>query len=387
MKKFIIVLMVVAVASFLFVGCLSGTTIPDTTTDTTIPTTVAPIITAVTDINIASSATQYVNAAEAADGITVTGTAPTYSEIKVYINGITAGTGDAGADGEWDVVVANADLIKAAKVEGAKVLHATAEEPGLPVSDSSNVINFILDTVIPFIASSVGTSGTVPVAIGGTVVELLLSDTGNFFDGEVVNNVLLLVAGNWKIEIKNILDNPGPAGNHNYTQIPSVVDSGDIVTFLITSPSGVQSTYSYSYMTSIQTFTTLIPGVSVNFPSTAAGAYNALAFNNIGAEVFETVTTQVLATAGWITVTFNEDVTAASILGAGNWTAFAATVNLAPLVGVRGAAVARLTETTVAGLPNLRTGRAYSVSCSGIIDLAGNTIPATAPSSSTGVVQ
>lgn len=49
MKKLLIMLMVVAVASFLFVGCLSGTTTPDTTPDTTTPTTVAPIITDVPD--------------------------------------------------------------------------------------------------------------------------------------------------------------------------------------------------------------------------------------------------------------------------------------------------------------------------------------------------
>jgi len=384
MKKLLIMLMVVAMASFLFVGCLGdGVTPPVDDEDedgVTPPTTVAPIITSVSGIDITSSSTQYINAAEAVGGITVMGTAPTYSEIKVYINGITAGTGDSGADGEWTVIVANADLIKAAKVEGAKTLDATAEEPGLAVSVSSNVISFILDTVIPYILSSVGTGGTVPVTLGGTVTEKTGTDTGGFFDGEVVNNVLLLVAGDWKIEIQNILDGAA-LGN-----VQGVVDSGDVVTFRITSPSNVVSTYSYSYLTSVRTFTTLIPGVSVNFPSTEAGVYNALAFNNIGAEVFETVVTQVLATAGWITVTFNEAVTGASIL-AGTWTAFAATVNLAPLVGVRGATLARLTETTAAGLPNLRTGRAYSVSCSGIIDLAGNTIPATAPSSSTGVVQ
>ena len=382
MKKLLIMLMVVAMASFLFVGCLGdGVTPPVDDEDedgVTPPATVAPIITSVSGIDITSSSTQYINAAEAVGGITVMGTAPTYSEIKVYINGITAGTGDSGADGEWTVVVANADLIKAAKVEGAKTLDATAEEPGFTVSVSSNVISFILDTVIPYILSSAGTSGTIPVAVGGTVVEKTASDTGGFFDGEVVHNVLLLEVGDWTIEIQNILDGTGST--------LGVVDSGDIITFKITSPSNVVSTYSYSYLTSVRTFTTLIPGVSVNFPSTELGVYNALTFNNIGAEVVETVAAQVLATAGWITVTFNEDVTAASIL-AGTWTAFAATTNLAPLVGIRGANLVRLTETTVAGLPNLRTGRAYSVSVSLIIDLAGNQIPASAPSTSVGVVQ
>lgn len=155
MKKLLIMLMVIAMASFLLVGCVGEGVVVDEEEEeeeeeVTAPTTVAPIITSVSDIDITSSATQYVNKAEAADGIVVNGTAPTYSEVKVYINGITAGTGDAGANGVFQVVVANADLIKAGlKVDGAKTLYATAIEAGLAESGKSNEVLFTLDTAAP----------------------------------------------------------------------------------------------------------------------------------------------------------------------------------------------------------------------------------------------
>jgi len=376
MKKLLIMLMVVAMASFLFVGCLGdGVTPPVDDEDedgVTPPTTVPPIITAVTDINIASSATQYVNAAEALDGIIVTGTAPTYSEVKVYINGITAGTGDAGVNGVFNVQVANADLIKAAKVEGAKTLHATATDLGLPESDSSNVINFILDTVTPFILSSVGRSGTlaVPVVIGTAVAES--GDTGNFFNNSIVNDPTLLVAGDWKIEIITILDLDTSAS----------VTTADTIVLEITDPLGATSLYTYSYVPVSSTFTTLVAGVSVDFPENSLGFYNALVLTDVGAEVFLTVVPNVAAVPGFINVTFNEVVTGVSVAGAA-WNAFAATVPLTEAILVISSTVARVTE----GAPTrLLAGIFYSISVSGPIDLAGNAIPATAPSSDTGVV-
>jgi hypothetical protein len=383
MKKLIIILMVVAVASFLFVGCIPGGVTPDPDPDPdpdpTALTTVAPIITSVPDI-----VGGYVNAAAAANGLVVNGTAPTYSEVKVYINGITAGTGDAGFNGVFSVVVANADLIKAVKVDGAKTLHATATEAGLAESASSNVRSFILDTVIPSIASSVGKTGT--AAVGALIAEVGevipavpgLDDTNDLFNNWAIADASLLVLGTWKLEIKAILDSDGSAS----------ITTGDTITVETTDPSGNKTSYSWGYPSLVATsnYTTFIPGVSVDFPETSAGVFNALTFADIGAEVFVAVTAVVTAVPGYIDVTFNEPVTGASILAAATtWTAFGATTNLVPAITVRSATVARLTE-TAAILPNLVTGVAYSVSVSGIIDLAGNPIPATAPSLSTGVV-
>ena len=164
MKKFIIVLMVVAVASFLFVGCLPGGVTPDPDPDPdpdpVVVATVAPIIVGVTD-------GAYVNKAEAVDGITVNGTAPTYSEVKIYINDICAGTGDTLANGTWTVVVAKADL----GADGAKVLYATAKEAALDVSAKSNEKKFTLDTVYPKIKSVKARAGVAAVAGTATVTD------------------------------------------------------------------------------------------------------------------------------------------------------------------------------------------------------------------------
>ncbi len=363
MKKLIIVLMVVAVTSFLFVGCLPGTTTPDTTTGTTTdttttPTTVAPIITGVADISGG-----YVNAVAAADGLVVAGTAPTYSEVKVYINGITAGTGDAGANGVFSVVVANADLIKAAKVEGAKTLHATATEAGLAESDSSNVMNFILDTVIPSIASSVAKAGTAAVysfsetadTSGPGIVGSTLPKFTEVLVALPTTNPLLSGAINWKIEVMQV----------------TTTDSRTVVrVYNLSAGTSLDYTYDNGPTTSVS----WIPGLSVS-------ATQFYPWVDIGSYVMITTTNTALS-AGYVDVTFNEAVTGASIIG-GAWTLFRATTVVANTPSVRSATVARLTE-TVAG--TLTTGMFYSVGVSAIIDLAGNPIPATAPSSSSGVI-
>lgn len=162
MKKLIIVLMMVAMASFLFVGCLSGTTTPATTTTTTTtptvttPVTKAPVITAVGGVVLTSSATQYVNRGESpVTGIVVSGTAPTYSEIKVYLDGKVAGTADATAAGLWAVTITLTEL----GTDGAKVLDADAKEPGADASAKSNEVKFILDRKLPTMTSVAGYIG------------------------------------------------------------------------------------------------------------------------------------------------------------------------------------------------------------------------------------
>jgi len=378
MKKLLIMLMVVAMAAFLFVGCIPGvTTVVDDEDEEepVVPTTVAPIITSVSDIDITSSATQYVNKAEAADGIVVTGTAPTYSEVRVYINGLTAGTGDAGANGVFEVVVAPADLEKAVKTDGPKILHATAKETGLAESASSNECPFTLDTALPTITKCSATAGSNETI--ADVDEVSGSDTAGLFSDWNVDNPLLLVEGMWKIEIIGIVD----------VQSNGSADSGDLVTIEVTPPSGPPaSTYVFTYLNTDTDYTSFIPGVEVEFD-------NSLSLADVGAEVFCDVTPPAAAVAGYIDVTFDADVTGASIL-AGPWTAFGATVDLQPTPVVWSATTARLTETLGVfwywwgwgDATNLISGVAYSVSCSGITDLAGNPISATAPETCTGIV-
>ena len=368
MKKLFLVLLVVAMSAFLFVGCLPGVT-PEPEPEpepepTPTPATVAPII-----IGVTGGA--YINAAEAAANLIVIGTAPTYSEVKIYINDICAGTGDTLADGTWIVVVAKADL----GADGAKTLYATAKEAALDVSAKSNEKTFTLDTVIPSIASSRGTAGTAAVTtavltyqtLDGTVVAPP-NDTALFT--AALFDATQLIAGvvDWKIEILTI-DIAGDA-----TLKVTNLTAGTSVNYTFVNPAAALVATSNSW----------IPGATVTVSdsdTTAVGGLDPL--TDIGAYCLVT-TTNTVVLAGFIDVTFDEVVTGASVL-AGVWTAFAATTNILPAVTVRSSTVARLTE-TAAGIPNLVAGVAYSVSCSGIIDLAGNPIPAAAPSQAIGIV-
>jgi len=87
MKKLLVILMVVAMASFLFVGCVPTTPEEEVVEEEevvveeeVVAATVAPIITSILDypaagttavavISLTSTATQYMNAAEIANGI------------------------------------------------------------------------------------------------------------------------------------------------------------------------------------------------------------------------------------------------------------------------------------------------------------------------------
>jgi hypothetical protein len=194
MKKFLVMLMVVAMASFLFVGCLPGVT-PDVDDDdeeeevVVVTTTVAPVILTVAGISITSSATQYINATEAAV-VTVTGTAPTYSEVKVYVDAICAGTANVGDTGTFTVVIAEADL----GADGDKVIYATAKEAALPVSAHSVEYAFILDQVKPGIDSVAASADA-----DSSVTVTLVSGTDPLTAAPTTDGTGTLAAGTWVI--------------------------------------------------------------------------------------------------------------------------------------------------------------------------------------------
>jgi len=152
-------------ASFLFVGCLPGTTTPVTEEEEeeeeeVVITTVAPVITDITDaanvvlFSLTSTATLYMNKAEVVNGIIVHGTAPTYSEVRVYIDDLCAGTGNTGDTGIFEVVIAKADL----GADAEKTLYATAKEAAIAVSAKSVEYTFTLDTDLPGIDSVAATA-------------------------------------------------------------------------------------------------------------------------------------------------------------------------------------------------------------------------------------
>lgn len=278
MKKLIIVLMVVAVTSFLFVGCLPGVTPdpdPDPTPDPT-PTTVAPVITGIAGISLTGSA-EYINAGEA-DDVIVTGTAPTLSEVKVYVDGVTAGTGNTGNSGVFSVVIAEADL----GADGAKTLYATATDVGLPESAHSVEYKFVLDTVAPK-ATELKATGAVAASVTTTY-----PSGSEFFDGwggrPSLGGTGTLTAGTWYIAVLGISGAP------------------DNVT--ITDPDGVVMTYTVS---SNITFNGNIPGVTFKI------AQSELLPGKVAKVVVGT------AIASRATVLFDEEITYASAATAGNY--------------------------------------------------------------------
>jgi len=159
MRKLLIVLMVVAMASFLFVGCMPGVT-PGPEPEPVVPpgpTSTTPVIETIEGgveveggIDLYSSDIQYINKDKAKKGILVGGFAPKYSKVQVYIDGIVVGTSTAyGGDEEFKVFISKTSL----GADGEKTIYATATEIGLKESDPSIKYAFTLDTVAPKIVS------------------------------------------------------------------------------------------------------------------------------------------------------------------------------------------------------------------------------------------
>lgn len=181
MKKFLIILMVVAMASFFFVGCTTPP-IPDEPVVPDEPTSVTPVIKIITNvsskakiIDLYSSDTQYVNADEVDGGILVKGFAPKYSEVNVYINGEVVGTSTAYGTLDFFSVFVDEDNLG---VDGTKTLYAIATEVALGESAHSTEYAFTLDTVAPEMMKVAAdkSEGTVTV----TFDEELDKTTGNW---------------------------------------------------------------------------------------------------------------------------------------------------------------------------------------------------------------
>jgi len=152
MKKFLVILMVLAMASFLFVGCVPTT--PEEAAEeeaaeeeVAVVKTDTPFITNVGGITSASTST-LTDSAEV-DGVGVAG-----AIIKVYIDGVQSGVGSTGTEGSFsDILVTMIDL-----EDGVRKAYVTATVPGLAESDKSDEITFTYDTTPPSIASVVADS-------------------------------------------------------------------------------------------------------------------------------------------------------------------------------------------------------------------------------------
>jgi len=156
MKKLLIVLMVVAMASFLFVGCLPTT--PETPTEPTEPTeptakTDTPYITGISGMSILATTTQYISADELAAPLTISGVGVSGAIIKLYVDAVYAGVANTGTGGTFDVTISAIKL-----TEGVRKVYVTATVPGLAESDKSTEYTFTYDKTPPKIASAVADS-------------------------------------------------------------------------------------------------------------------------------------------------------------------------------------------------------------------------------------
>jgi len=296
MKKLLVILMVVAMASFLFVGCIGdGVTPPvdvddEDEEDVTPPAvaTATPVITAIAGIDITSSAVRYINNAEAAL-VVVTGTAEAYSEVKVYINGTVADTGLARANATFDVVMAKADL----GTDGLKLLHVTATLTGFDESADSTKYLFILDTDDPDISAVRATAETgwvnstsLPVidpAFGGlaqAVAVVTFSAVATTF----------IELGEWTVEA--LVDTPAVVGVDDYQ---------------ITSPSGTVTTCERVVASGVDDL--VIPGLNV-----ALAAVGAVATTGNTSTVIVSSVGAVTPIQARATLKFDESVTLAAAL-------------------------------------------------------------------------
>ncbi len=166
MKKLLIVLMVIAMASFLFVGCLPAVT-PDIDEDEDEDEDVAvqtdtPFITGMVGITIGATTTQYLSKAEFITGLTVSGVGVAGAIVRFYIDDVQVGVGSTGAGGNFGPIGVT---FVTSLTEGVKVAHVTATTPGLAESDASTAYTFIYDKTLPTIASSVADSSAQTITV------------------------------------------------------------------------------------------------------------------------------------------------------------------------------------------------------------------------------
>lgn len=323
MKKLLVILMVVAMASFLFVGCLGdGVTPPvddddDDDDDGVVTTTVAPVILTIAGISLTGTS-EYINATEAAV-VTVTGTAPTYSEVKIYVDSVCAGTANVGDTGTFTVVVAEADL----GADGDKVIYATAKEAALDVSAHSTEYAFVLDQVAPGI-DSVAFSADADSSIDSALVSGVIP----FSAPVIISGTGTLTAGTWTI---NCLG-----------------DSSEILNVIVTTPAGVATPYTVgiaNYQAS-----GIIPGVNFDFtPDFAAGDVGTI--------------TVIAVTAGRATIKFDEDV---------DYTGMAAGTYAGGLVAVDPTTYKAAINTGYWTGYTINAYQVYTITVYGVKDLAGN---------------
>ncbi len=303
MKKLLVILMLVAMASFLFVGCLPSVTpeeeevVEEEEEEVVEPTSATPVLIDIQNaagtsfITVTSTSTLYMNATELGNSILVTGTAPSESLVKIYIDDVVvaAAVAETSTSGLWTVAIAKSGL----GADGVKVMTAKVTEVGLAESAASNSVTFTKDTVKPSFTIAATALGTV-AGVTGQISSGTVTGTNPItaLGASGTTPTVDLVAGTWTIAV---LGDSTMASNVTITS----------------------STYSGTITYNIdggETFTDIIPGVVLTFIAPGAG-YG----------VVVTTTADVTAAAGATakaTITFSEDVSHAGMaLGIYNSTA------------------------------------------------------------------
>ena len=287
MKKLLIILMVVAMASFLFVGCMPGVT-PDVDDEeedeeVVVPTSATPVLTDIQDsdgvsiVTVGSTSTQYMNAAEASGSILVRGTAPAESVVKIYLGDVALiSVAETAVTGLWTIAIAESSL----GADGVKVMTAKVTEVGLTESVASNSVTFTLDTDAPGISSVAFTGlGTVSAANITTTIAGANTFVTATTPSQTQAPVQAITAGVWTIA--------------------SIADSGTVDNVLITPPAGAGTYYNVSDNALITD--SMIPGVIIQFGVILAAETNVTCTVAI-------VTPAVVAANGRATITFDENV-------------------------------------------------------------------------------
>lgn len=240
MKKFLVILMVVAMASFLFVGCLPSVTpeaeeeaVEEEEEEVVAPVSATPVLTAVlrsdattSIVSLTSSSTQYMNIADVGSSILVTGTAPSESLIQIYLDdvAIAPALAEASTSGLWSVAIAKSSLGD----DGEKVLTAKVTEVGLDESEASNAATFTLDTVRPSATTLVATAAALATSTTDSAVATIAAAAAGDTLPILANITTIdVVPGVWTI----------------YIQGDSTATVNNVV---VTTPAGASTSYIYS---------------------------------------------------------------------------------------------------------------------------------------------
>lgn len=296
MKKLLVILMVVAMASFLFVGCLPSVTpeaeeeAVEEEEEVVAPVSATPVLidvqtsAGVSIITVTSSSTQYMNIADVGSSILVTGTAPSESLVQIYIDdvAITPALAEASTSGLWSVAIAKSSLGD----DGEKVLTAKVTEVGLDESEASNAATFTLDTVRPSASSLAATT----VAAGtGTLTSTITAGVA-MVDSFTTAGIGSIAAGTWTIT--------------------SVAASGTALNVRVSD--GTNPLY-FTVANQLTVLDGAIPGVLLHLAPTAT------ALTSVG-NITTLVITSATAIAAKAKILFSEDITNASGIAAANFT-------------------------------------------------------------------